>query len=337
MNLKTEITKLHYTKEPKGALFNLLKFCSIFYAAASGIKNLLYDKGFLKPAKVDAYVISVGNFTTGGVGKTPVVAELARYFVEKGEKVCIISRGYGGKLNNKKVNVISDGINLFYKADMAGDEPYWLAVNLNMCAVLTCADRVKAAEYAIKELGVTKIILDDAFQHRKIHRDLNIVLVDSEKMFGNENLLPAGPLREGLEGFKRIDRLIIVSKNIDHTRAEKLAKIMTKQDGIMTLIVKGALRPKSRLSAATLNFSIGTYVIYTSGKGLSNLRTYKEARQFDGLYNDLTKNAYISFIFDLIDHAFVEYQPIGKYYDLALFALKKIDSGVDAEMITQIV
>ena len=238
MNLKTEITKLHYTKEPKGALFNLLKFCSIFYAAASGVKNLLYDKGFLKPAKVDAYVISVGNFTTGGVGKTPVVAELARYFVEKGEKVCIISRGYGGKLNNKKVNVISDGINLFYKADMAGDEPYWLAVNLNMCAVLTCADRVKAAEYAIKELGVTKIILDDAFQHRKIHRDLNIVLVDSEKMFGNENLLPAGPLREGLEGFKRIDRLIIVSKNIDHTRAEKLAKIMTKKQGIPTFTAK---------------------------------------------------------------------------------------------------
>lgn len=238
MNIKTEITQLHYTKEPKGALFNLLKFCSFFYGIGSGLKNLLYDKGILKPQKVGAYVISVGNFTTGGVGKTPVVAEIAKYFVEKGEKVCIISRGYGGKLNNKKVNVISDGVNLYYKADMAGDEPYWLAVNLNMCAVLTCANRVKAAEYAIKELGVTKIILDDAFQHRKIYRDLNIVLVDSEKMFGNENLLPAGPLREGLEGFKRIDRLVIVSKNVDHTRAEKLAKIMTKKQGIPTFVAK---------------------------------------------------------------------------------------------------
>lgn len=129
----------------------------------------------------------------------------------------------------------------------------------------------------------------------------------------------------------------IIFKRQKYKEADLLAKIMTKQDGIMTLIVKGALRPKSRLSAATLNFSIGTYVIYTSGKGLSNLRTYKEAKQFDGLYRDLTRNAYISFIFDLIDHAFVEYQPIGKYYDLVLFALKKIDSGVDAEMITQIV
>ena len=229
MNLKTKITKLHYTKNPQGILYNLLKFCSFFYGIGSRLKNFLYDKKILRPKRVNAYVISVGNFTTGGVGKTPVTAEIAKYFVEKGEKVAIISRGYGGKLNNKKVNVISDGINLFYKADMAGDEPYWFAVNLNMCAVLTCANRFKAAKYAVENLGVTKIILDDAFQHRKMHRDLDIVLVDSEKMFGNENLLPAGPLREGTEGFKRIDRLLIVSKNVDHTRAEKLAKILEKK------------------------------------------------------------------------------------------------------------
>ena len=238
MNLKTEITKMHYDKNPKGLLFYILKLCSVFYGFGSGFKNFLYDKNILKPKKVDAYVISVGNFTTGGVGKTPVVAELAKYFVDKGERVAIISRGYGGKLDNKKVNVISDGINLYYKADMAGDEPYWLAVNLNMCAVLTCSNRFKAAEYSIKELGVTKIILDDGFQHRKLHRDLNIVLVDSEKMFGNENLLPAGPLREGPEGFKRVDRLVIVSKNINHSRAEKLAKIMEKKQKVKTLTAK---------------------------------------------------------------------------------------------------
>lgn len=238
MNLKTNITKLHYTKEPKGLLFSLLKFCSIFYGIGSGFKNLLYDKNIIKPKKVDAFVISVGNFTTGGVGKTPVVAEIAKYFVEKDERVAIISRGYGGKLNNKNVHVISDGINLYYKADMAGDEPYWLAVNLNMCAVLTCSNRFKAAEYAIKELGVTKIILDDGFQHRKLARDLDIVLVDSEKMFGNENLLPAGPLREGMEGFKRVSELVIVSKNVDHTRAEKIAKIMQKKQGIKATVCK---------------------------------------------------------------------------------------------------
>ena len=239
MNLKTEITKIHYDKEAKGLLFKALKFCSLFYGFGSGLKNYLYDKKILKPKKVNAFVISVGNFTTGGVGKTPVVAEIAKHYIDEEKvKVAIVSRGYGGKLDNKNVNVISDGINLYHKADMAGDEPYWLAVNLNMCAVLTCSNRAKACKYAIENLGVETIILDDGFQHRKLHRDLDIVLVDSEKMFGNENLLPAGPLREGMEGFNRLDKLVIVSKNVEHTRAEKLAKIISKKQNVKTLVCK---------------------------------------------------------------------------------------------------
>ena len=238
MNIKTEITKLHYNKNAKGFLFNFLKFCSAFYGIGSSFKNYLYDKNIIKPKKVNAFVISVGNFTTGGVGKTPVVAELAKYFIEQGEKTAIVSRGYGGKLNNKIVHVISDGINLYYNAKMAGDEPYWLGVNIDGCAVLTCSNRYKAAKYAVEQLGCTKIILDDGFQHRKLYRDLDLVLVDSEKMFGNENLLPAGPLREGMEGFKRLSKLIIVSKNKDHTKAEKLAKIISKKQGIDTVLCK---------------------------------------------------------------------------------------------------
>ena len=83
--------------------------------------------------------------------------------------------------------------------------------------------------YAIDNLKANYIILDDGFQHRKLYRDLDIVLSDSEKGFGNEKLLPAGPLREGKEAFSRVDKLVIVSKNTDHTRAEKLAKIMGKK------------------------------------------------------------------------------------------------------------
>lgn len=229
MNFKTNITKIHYDKKAKGFLFDLLEFFSLFYGLATKVRNTFYDKGILKEEKVDAEVISVGNLTTGGVGKTPVVAEIAQHFVDMGERVAIITRGYGGKLSNKKVNMISDGINLFYKADMAGDEAYWLAVNLNMCAVFTCKDRVKAAKYAIEKLGVTKIILDDAFQYRHIHKDLNIVLVDSEKVFGNERLLPAGPLREGMEALSRIDKLVIVNKSTDDKHAEKLARVFGKK------------------------------------------------------------------------------------------------------------
>lgn len=238
MNIKTEISKIHYDKKAKGVLFNALKFSSIFYGIGSGLKNKLYDKGILKPKKVDAYVISVGNLTTGGVGKTPVVAQLANYIAAQGERVAIVSRGYGSKLSKThkvgwdcypdNINLISDGEKIFYKADLAGDEPHWLAENTN-AVVITSPSRYQGAKLAVEKFGATKIILDDGFQHRKLHRDLDIVLIDSEKGFGNENLLPAGPLREGLEAFSRIDKLVVVSKNFDHTRAEKYAKIMGKK------------------------------------------------------------------------------------------------------------
>lgn len=228
MGFKTNISKMHYDKGAKGSLFNLLKFCSYFYAVGSGLKNSLYDKNLLKPKKVDAFVISVGNLTTGGVGKTPVVAQIANYSTEQGEKVAIVSRGYGATLSNKNINIISNGEKVFYEADVAGDEPVWLAENTK-AVVITSKNRYEGAKYAIENFGVTKILLDDGFQHRKLHRDLDIVLIDSEKGFGNENLLPAGPLREGLEAFSRINKLVIVSKNTDPTRADKYAKIMVKK------------------------------------------------------------------------------------------------------------
>lgn len=129
----------------------------------------------------------------------------------------------------------------------------------------------------------------------------------------------------------------VVFKRQKYKEADLLVKIMTRENGIITLVVRGALKPKSRLSASVMDFSYGDYVIYSSGKGLSNLRTYKEVKQFTRLYRDLTANAYASFIMDLIDHAFTEYQPLGKYYDLALFALRKINAGLDPEIITQVV
>ncbi len=237
MNIKSKITKLHYGKD-KNLLFYILRFCSLFYFIAVFLKNFLYDENILKPKRVNADVISVGNLTTGGVGKTPVVAEIAKYFVNKGEKPAIVSRGYGGKLNNKDVNVVSDGINLYYNAEMAGDEPYWLAVNLNMCAVLTCADRYKACKYATENLGVTKIILDDGFQHRKLFRDKDIVLIDSEKKFGNNCVLPAGPLREGANNIKRASKIVVMSKNTEHKNAELFAEELKQKTKKEVLLCK---------------------------------------------------------------------------------------------------
>ena len=229
MDLKTKITKLHYNKNTKGLFVDMLEFFSIFYGFVSKLRNVLYDKGILKQIKINAKVISVGNITTGGVGKTPLVAKLAQYYIDKDEKVAVISRGYGGKLSNKKVNLISDGVNIYHDAIEAGDEAYWHAVNNPMCCVVTCKDRVRAAKYAVDTLGCSIIILDDGFQHRRIARDIDIVLIDSELGFGNEKLLPAGPLRECKEAFKRVDKLVIVNKSDNNNRAEKYAKILAKK------------------------------------------------------------------------------------------------------------
>lgn len=238
MNIKTEITKIHYDKNSKNKIIPLLSFASLFYGMGCGLKNFLYDKGIIKPKKVNAYVISVGNLTTGGVGKTPVVSEIAKYFIGKNERVAIVSRGYGGKLSNKNINIISDGEKIFYDAKMSGDEPYWLAQNSKGAIVITSKNRYLASKYAIEKFNVKYIILDDGFQHRKLYRNLDIVLTDSVTNFGNEKLLPRGPLREGFEAFKRIDRLVVVSKETNHERAEKLAKIMKKKLNIPTFVCK---------------------------------------------------------------------------------------------------
>ena len=236
LNLKTKITQIHYTKDPEGILFDILKFCSYFYGFGSRLKNFLYDNKLIKPKKVNAYVISVGNMTTGGVGKTPVVSEIAKYLVNLVKKVAIVSRGYGGRLNNKNINMISDGQSIYFDAVQAGDEPYWLAENTPGCYVFTCKNRYVAAKQAVDRFGVEIIILDDGFQHRKLHRDLDIVLMDSVKGFGNENLLPAGPLREGPEALDRIDKLVVVSKSVNHEVAQKVARIMHKRLKLSTSV-----------------------------------------------------------------------------------------------------
>ncbi len=235
-NIKTKITQMHYQRDSKGVLFDILKFCSYFYGFGSRMKNFLYDNKILKPKKVNAYVISVGNMTTGGVGKTPVVSEIAKYLVNLGQRVAIVSRGYGGKLDNSKINMISDGTSIYFDAVQAGDEPYWLAENTQGAYVFTCRNRYLAAKMAVEKFGIQVIILDDGFQHRKLHRDLDIVLMDSVKGFGNEHLLPAGPLREGPEALERIDKFVVVSKSVKHDTAERVAKIMQKRLNIPTSI-----------------------------------------------------------------------------------------------------
>lgn len=129
----------------------------------------------------------------------------------------------------------------------------------------------------------------------------------------------------------------LIFKRKRYKEADVLCKVLSKELGIFTLNVRGALRAKSKLGAATLNFSYGIYTINTNKKGISGLRTFKNTHQFDSLYLNLTKQAYASYILDLVDHAFVEYQNLDAYYDLTMTALTKINTGADPEIIKQLV
>lgn len=213
--MKNFITQIHYSKnlKPHQLLLKLfLAFGTIFYSIVVNIRNCLYNIGILETIKVKAKVISIGNLTTGGTGKTPITAELAKICAKSGTKTVILSRGYGGKLSSKEIHKVSDGENVFLTAQEAGDEPFWLATNIKKVSVIICKDRAKAAKWATEELGAEIIILDDGYQYRRLERDLNLLLVDGHKKFGNEMLLPAGPLREPQKEAKRADKIIVVNK-----------------------------------------------------------------------------------------------------------------------------
>nr|WP_303649933.1 tetraacyldisaccharide 4'-kinase [Desulfobotulus pelophilus] len=168
-------------------------------------------------------VISVGNIVAGGTGKTPMVRTLARMLSKMGLKVAILSRGYGGGLE-KKGGLVSDGKEIICSVSEAGDEPFLLA-ETSSAMVYVGADRFKNGLDAVAR-GANIILLDDGFQHRRLHRDLDLVLVDSRYPLGNGRLLPRGILREDPVGLLRAHALIFTHwtfcETIPRERAEAL-------------------------------------------------------------------------------------------------------------------
>lgn len=227
--MKQYFNKIHYPdqKSFQNTLYeNFLSIFSLPYYAGSSLRNFLYRINYLKKTKLPAYVISIGNLTTGGTGKTPLTAEIAKYVRDKcRKKVAILSRGYGGQLSGRDVNIVSDGKNIYSTAHMAGDEPYWMASNLDNIMVLTGQSRIDTGTYAIEKLGAEVLILDDGFQHIKLERDLNILVIDANKKFGNGKVLPAGPLREPISQISRADEIVFVDKNGYMDNPENLAFI----------------------------------------------------------------------------------------------------------------
>jgi len=197
---------------------------SVLYNAVTRTRLSLYRRGTFHSTKLDRPVISVGNITTGGTGKTPLVEWVARTVASTGKKVCILTRGYG-RDNPGRMVVVSDGNAVLAKPSEAGDEPYLLATNLRgVAAVISSADRVAAGNEAIRQFDTDCFVLDDGFQHLRLARNLNIVTIDATHPWGGGHLLPYGRLREPVSGLSRADIVVITrtdqASNVDALRAE---------------------------------------------------------------------------------------------------------------------
>jgi tetraacyldisaccharide 4'-kinase len=218
-----------------------LSLAEPFYRAGVCWRNRQFDTGKREVHRVGVPVISVGNLTVGGTGKTPMVEWLARWFRERGVRVAIVSRGYGAE------------------AGARNDEALELEQKLPDVPHLQNPDRVEAAQAAIEECETQLILLDDAFQHRRIHRDLNIVLIDALEPFGYGHLLPRGLLREPVANLQRAD--VIALSRSDAVDEATRAAIRTKvlKHAPQAAWVEVVHRPQSLLSAAGSESNIDAF------------------------------------------------------------------------------
>jgi tetraacyldisaccharide 4'-kinase len=188
-------------------LLSPLYLLSLPYGGAVRVRSLLYSLQLLKTKTLPCPVISVGNITVGGTGKTPLVMSLAKGLMDRGISVAILSRGYKGK----KISgpVVSDGKTLFLSPEDSGDEPYLMAKACKGIPVLVGKDRFINGRIALQRFGVKGLVLDDGYQHLPLYRDMNILLIDSQIGFGDHALLPRGILREPLSHLRRAHLLLL--------------------------------------------------------------------------------------------------------------------------------
>lgn len=185
---------------------------SLVYGFIVWMRNLLFDVGILKSVDIGVPVISIGNITAGGTGKTPMTMDVAKFFLEKGKRVAVVSRGYG-RMSRGTV-VVSDGQNILADAAQSGDETMVIARRLPKAVVIADEKRVRGAQKAVEAYRVEVIVLDDGFQHRYLQRRIDIVLMDHSRPPMKSMLLPAGYRREPLSGLK-LSHAVVVTKAAD--------------------------------------------------------------------------------------------------------------------------
>ena len=228
MSVKDHICRWADGRPPEGfgekALSAALRAASVGYAMGAGARSAAFNLGLTRSRGVDCPVISFGNLTVGGTGKTPMVMEAARILSEAGRRVAVVSRGYG-RTDASEAVVVSDGNEILASLERSGDEPMMMARGLPGVAVAVGARRREAAQLVLRECGCDAILLDDGFQHRALARDCDIVLWDTLRPAESMAMLPRGLMRESLGALRRAHALVFTRCNLGRETRKILGRI----------------------------------------------------------------------------------------------------------------
>jgi len=221
MTIKAFVERLLYTPSSKESFLRKLlllplSLLSLIYRFIVQSRQVLYSRGVLKTHRLPCRIISIGNITLGGTGKTPTAIYLAHLFQNRGIQPVVLSRGYKAQ-SSVPTAVVSDGTTTLMDAQEAGDEPFLLSQALPGVPVIIGADRTVSGRLACEEFSPEVVILDDGFQHQRIKRDVDIVLIDLHHGFGNGHLLPRGILREPVSALSRANIFLLTKQMGDGT------------------------------------------------------------------------------------------------------------------------
>ena len=211
MTLPPPTRSLHETWFQKHCQ-GVLDLLAIPYGMAVKTRAGLYDWGWLAQRRLPKPVISVGNLTVGGTGKTPVVMWLANWLQAQGVQVGILSRGYR-RADESKLRIVSDGQRVLATYEESGDEPFLMARSCPGVVIAVGADRYQLGRWVLDQFPIDCFILDDGYQHLGLHRNVNFLLIDALGGEGLQKLLPAGKLREPLSAAKRASALCVTRAN----------------------------------------------------------------------------------------------------------------------------
>ena len=230
-------------------ILGFLRGCSYLYEYGVRLKLAMYDMGIKKKEKLDCCVISIGNITVGGTGKTPTAQKMADLIKRMGYRVVILNRGYRSHWD-KEIGVVSDGNKIFMTAYEAGDEAYLMAKTLPGIPVVIGKNRAVTGKYAVEKLNAEVIIMDDGYQHWHLERDLDVVLVDTLNMFGNGCVLPRGMLREPLENLNRGDLFLLTKTDQSSVLSRMQLRKTIERYNAKAPVVESVHHPKNFVEIA---------------------------------------------------------------------------------------